>query len=90
MFLRNSRYFGLPTVSATDRARREVAAVKLRQLPAVTGEPVSVKAHDRLDVLSELRYRDATRYWHVADANTELEAGDLVRTVGRSIDVPGD
>jgi len=88
MFLSNSRYDGLPTVTATDRVGHEVAAVRLRPLPATAGEPVAVKGHDQLDVMSELRYRDATRYWHVADANSELEAAALVLTAGRTITLP--
>lgn len=90
MFLKNSRYYGLPTVSTKDRAGNEVVTVKLRPLPATSGDPVTVRSHDQLDVMSEVRYRDATRYWRVADANTELEANALVRTNDRVIEVPGD
>ena len=88
MFLRNSRYDGLPTVTARARGGREVSAVTLRPLPLATGEPVVVKGHDRLDVMSEAHYRDATRYWHIADANTELEAAALMQPAGRTISVP--
>jgi len=88
MFLGNSRYAGLPTVSTTDRAGREVAAVKLRSLPPTSGDPVVVKGHDQLDAMSEAHYDDATRYWHIADASSELEAAELVRVPGRTISVP--
>lgn len=88
MFLKHSRYFGLPTVKARDRSGREVAAVTLRRLPATEGDPYVVRGSDQLDVMSEQRYRDATRYWHIADANSELEAADLVRRMGRQIKVP--
>jgi nucleoid-associated protein YgaU len=88
MFLKNSRYFGLPTVTTTDRAGGEVAAVKLRTLPSISGDPVTVRAHDQLDAMSEQRYADATRYWHIADANTELEAASVLKPVGRPINVP--
>ena len=88
MFLKNSRYAGLPTVDAVDRAGATVAAVKLRPLPATPGDPVSVQAHDQLDAMSEQRYGDATRYWRIADANTELEAASLLHPVGRPIPVP--
>jgi len=88
MFLKNSRYFGLATVRASNRTGTEVVAVKLRPLPATTGDPVSVRAHEQLDVMSEQRYADATRYWHVADANTELEAGTLLQVTGRPVLVP--
>jgi len=88
MFLKNSRYYGLPTVTAPDRSGHEVVAVKLRRLPAVQGDPLTVEGHDRLDVICDLQYGDATRYWHIADANTELEANELVRVAGRVIAVP--
>jgi hypothetical protein len=88
MFLKNSRYSGLPTVTAKNRAGDQVAAVKLRPLPTVSGDPVSVRSHDALDAMSENRYADATRYWHIADANSELEAGALLDPAGRPIRVP--
>ena len=88
MFLKNSRYYGLPTVTAFDRSGDEVVAVKLRRLPAVQGDPLTVEGHDRLDVICDLQYGDPTRYWHIADANTELEANELVRVAGRIIAVP--
>lgn len=88
MFLKNSRYFDLPTVTAPDALGREVQAVKLRRLPVTQGEDTEVHDHDQLDVMSHRRYRDGTRYWHIADANSELEANELVRTTGRHINVP--
>jgi nucleoid-associated protein YgaU len=88
MFLKNSRYDGVPTVTARDRAGAEVAAVKLRPLPASSGDEVTVRAHDQLDAMSEQRYGDATRYWHIADANRELEAASLLQPTGRPITVP--
>jgi hypothetical protein len=90
MFLKNSRYSGLPTVIARDRRGREVVAVKLRRLPPTTGEPRTIAGHDQLDVIADAQYRDPTRYWRIADANSELEANALVRTTGRVIAVPKD
>lgn len=88
MFLANSRYAGLATVSATDRNGRLVQALKLRRLPATAGIELQVHDKDALDVLAERRYRDGTRFWHIADANSELEANELVRVAGRVIRVP--
>jgi hypothetical protein len=88
MFLKNSRYYGLPMVISKDRTGDPVTAVKLRRLPTVTGDPFTVQGHDRLDVVSDLQYGDPTRYWHIADANTELEANELTRVAGRTINVP--
>lgn len=90
MFLKNSRYATQPPVAARGpRADGSVVVVKLRPLPDTPGEPTAVRAHDALDAMSEATYAgDATRYWHIADANSELEAAALVRDVGRVIDVP--
>jgi len=88
MFLKNSRYYGLPTVAATDRNGRDVTAVKLRRLPDTAGDDYAVTSSDRVDIIADARYSDATRYWHVADANSELEAEELTQQVGRVIEVP--
>jgi hypothetical protein len=89
MFLKNSRYHGIATVIGKDRSGRLVTAVKLRRLPMVSGSKAEVAEGTQLDVISEQKYNDPTRYWHIADANTELEANQLVRTPGETILVPG-
>jgi len=88
MFAKNSRYNGLETVETKDRAGRPVKAVKLRHLPPTEGQETVVRDGDQLDVISADRYKDPTRYWHIADANSELEADEMVRTTGRTIKVP--
>jgi hypothetical protein len=88
MFSKNSRYFGLKTVNGKDRSGRPAQAVTLRRLPQTDGIELQVEAKDQLDVMSETRYKDATLYWHIADANSELEAESLVRTTGRIILAP--
>lgn len=88
MFLKNSRYCNLDTVTAKDRSGREVQAVTLRRLPATQGTAYSVTDKDQLDVMCEQYYDDPTRFWHIGDANTELEVNELVRETGRQIDVP--
>jgi len=88
MFLKNSRYFEVPTATARDANGREVQVLTLRRLPATAGERTVVHDHDQLDVMSHRRSRDGTRFWHIADANSELEANTLVADSGRVIDVP--
>jgi hypothetical protein len=89
MFLKNSRYHGIATVMEKDRSGRLVTAVKLRRLPMVSGAEAEVAEGAQLDVISEQKYNDPTKYWHIADANTELEANELVRAPGETILVPG-
>jgi hypothetical protein len=88
MFLGNSRYAGLPTVVTTGRDGQDVAAVKLRVVPETTGKPTLTRSGDQLDVMADRLYRDGTRGWHIADANSELEANALVSRDGRVIVVP--
>jgi len=88
MFLKSSRYYELDTVAARDRSGREVRVVKLRRLPVTSGENISVTDSDQLDVISENNYKDATRFWHIADANSELEANELMSIAGRVVRVP--
>lgn len=89
MFLGNSKYADVEIVHATGPDGVEVSAVKLRVPPATDGLEITVKSGDQLDVMSWNRFKDGTRYWHIADANTELEANELVRRDGRAIKVPG-
>jgi hypothetical protein len=64
-----------------------VTAVALRGLPPAAGDPYEVAEDDRLDLIANRTYKDATAWWHVADANTELDARRLVEP-GREISVP--
>jgi hypothetical protein len=78
MFLENSRYFSVKTIEAKAGGGRKVKAVMLRRLPFVMGTPTVVQGNARLDVLAQRHYGDPTKFWHIADANTELEANCLV------------
>jgi hypothetical protein len=88
MFTESSRYFQLRTVEVTTADGREVRAVVLRRLPYVPGKRTVVRGNDRLDVMASRLYKDATLFWHIADANTDLDARELVAETGRLILVP--
>ncbi len=88
MFLDNSRYARVKQVDVTLKDGRTVRAVRLRRLPATAGAPTAIKESDRLDVMAQRGYADPTKFWHIADANSELEAGELVATRNRVIKVP--
>jgi hypothetical protein len=79
VFSDNSRYIDIKTVEAEIEGGRKVTAVRLRRLPYATGTPTVVKGNDRLDVMAQRNYSDGTRFWHIADANTELAATDLLK-----------
>ena len=78
MFLDSSRYFDLKTAEAETESGRKVTALRLRRLPYAAGAATVVQGNDRLDVMAQRRYADAAKFWHIADANTELDARRLV------------
>jgi len=88
MFLPNSRYANVATVSTRLATGEEVVALKLRKPAPVTGDAQSVVAGDRLDIIAQQRYADATRFWHVADANSALDSRTLVAEPGDTVLVP--
>lgn len=78
MFIDNSRYTDVKTVEVETDNGRVVSAIKLRRLPYAAGAPTVIKGSDRLDVMAQRQYSDGTKFWHIADANSELEANKLV------------
>jgi hypothetical protein len=79
MFSKSSRYQGIKHVEAFTSDGRKVSAVFLRRILLIEGELVSAKGNDRLDILSSDKYGDSTMFWHIADANTELYANDILK-----------
>ena len=88
MFAANSRYAHVATVEVTLPDGRVVTAVTLRPLPNEATEDHRVVGSDALDVMALRRFGDGTTYWRIADANTEIEAAELVREPARVIQVP--
>jgi hypothetical protein len=88
MFLPNSRYAKVATVTTRLATGEEVVALKLRKLTPVTGDPLTVRSGDRLDVIAQQSYADATQFWHIADANTALDSRTLVAEPGDTVIVP--
>jgi len=84
----SSRYRGVATSEDVTAAGGTTTALRLRRLPATAGAAVTVRQNDRLDLMAHDRYGDATRFWHIADANSELDARVLVAEPGRVIRVP--
>ena len=88
MFTEKSRYAKVPTVETTNARGEATQALTLRRLPDTPGDPAAVQSGDRLDLIAHARYGDATRFWHVADANTAFDSRTLVATVGETLKVP--
>lgn len=88
MFLPNSRYAKIATVETRGPGGETLVALKLRRLPAVAGSARTVQSGDRLDLLAHEVSGDATQSWHLADANTTLDARTLVAEPGTTLLVP--
>ena len=88
MILESSRYVNQKIRDAVTGAGQVVKVLTLRLPPLVRGKLTQVKDNDRLDIMAQRLYKNPTMFWHIADANTELEANDLVKRSGRSISVP--
>lgn len=78
MFDANSRYVKCPIVEVETATGKKANAVKLRRLPYTPGGLTEVKGTDRLDLMAHRKYKSGTKFWHIADANSELEANMLV------------
>lgn len=78
MFDANSRYAKIPIVEVETATGKKANAVKLRRLPYTPGNLTEVKGTDRLDIMAHRKVANGTKFWHIADSNTELEANDLV------------
>jgi hypothetical protein len=88
MFLEHSRYVNVPTVETTNSRGEPTQALTLRRLPTTSGDARVVASGDRLDLIAQASSGDATRFWHIADANSALDSRTLVATVGDALDVP--
>lgn len=88
MFLENSRYFGQPAMKRKLKDGRTATLVQPRLLPSPEGSLTALNGQDRLDTLAMERYRDGTRFWHIADANTGLEARRLTESPAVSAAAP--
>jgi hypothetical protein len=88
MFLPNSRYAKVAAVATRLASGEEVVALKLRRLVPATGEPQTVLAGDRLDLIAHQSAGDATQYWHMADANSALDSRELTAMAGDTLIVP--
>jgi hypothetical protein len=88
VFLDSSRYAKVRMVNVQAGGGRTMSALALRRLPMTSGEPHAVTDNDRLDLLAHSVVADGTRWWHVADANTALDARELTAEMGAVIRVP--
>ena len=77
MFVKSSRYYNQKVVTTTAGNSKKVKVITLRRLPDITGIPVVLKDNERLDIIAQKQYNNGTLFWHIADANSELESSSL-------------
>jgi hypothetical protein len=78
MFDANSRYVKCTVAEVETAQGKKVSVITLRRLPYSAGKLTQLKATDRLDIMAQRGYKDASKFWHIADANSALQANDLV------------
>jgi nucleoid-associated protein YgaU len=88
MFFKGSRYEKVAEHEGEDRYGRKVRYKGIREIPS---NPVrlghGVAQGDRLDHLAHHYYKDAERFWRIADANLACWPDDLLEP-GEVIAVP--
>lgn len=88
MFLDTSRYAKVAQDEVALPDGRTTRAIRLRRLPPTAGDAHTLHDHDRLDLLAQARYADGTRFWHIADANSDLDARTLCTEAGVELNLP--
>jgi nucleoid-associated protein YgaU len=89
MFFKGSRYATVGDLTITAPDGREVKYKKTRFIPqtdATAGH--LVHQGDRLDNIAQRYYRDAERFWRIADGNQVLWPDELTEEAGRVIMIP--
>ena len=90
MIFKGSRYEKTGAYSVADAEGRTFAALKIRFIPSnPAGYLHTFKSGERLDILAYNFYRNAEKFWLIADANTEMDPDDLLEP-GRQLRIPPD
>ena len=90
MIFKGSRYADVKTYQVTGPAGQTVTALGIRLIPPTpAGFFVTVTGAQRLDHLAFNFYRNPEKFWLIADANTEMDAEDLLQP-GRELAIPPD
>jgi hypothetical protein len=89
MFFRGSRYAAVAEAEITGPDGRVIRYKKVRFIPATPAERThQVLQGERLDHLAHRYFRDAERFWRIADANAAMWPDDLLAEPGRRILIP--
>lgn len=91
MFFDGSRYLRVSDATLTDGTGRSVPLKGTRE-PVATDMALSyqVRTGDRLDALAFKFYRDARKWWLIADANPDVITLEQLLEPGRLLRIPRD
>ena len=90
MIFKGSRYSDVKTYKVTNPRGQTVTALAIRLIPPTpAGFFVTVTGAQRLDHLAFNFYHNPEKFWLIADANTEMDAEDLMEP-GRELAIPPD
>ena len=90
MIFKGSRYDKTPVDQVTLANGQRVSALGIRFIPPTrAGYYHTFAAGERLDTLAYNFYRNPEKFWLIADANTEMDAEDLMQP-GRQLLIPPD
>jgi hypothetical protein len=88
-FPANSRYFGVPTLTRTERDGRTVAYLARRFIPPPEDFTLAfvhtAVQGDRLDLLASTYLGDPEQWWKIPDANGAMQPDALTDTPGRKL-----
>jgi hypothetical protein len=88
MFFKGSRYEKVATNQITDPTGRVIVYKKIRFIPPTQGVVgYMVRQGDRLDLIANLSFRDAQRFWRICDANDSMWPDDLLQ-IGKTLEIP--
>jgi len=89
MFFKGSRYAGVGDLTLTAADGREVKYKKTRFIPRTDAQSGHlVHQGERLDHIAHRYYRDAERFWRIADANQVMWPDELTQKAGKVILIP--
>lgn len=91
MFFDGSRYLRVTDATLTDGNGRSVPLKRTREAAVTqTALTYQVRAGDRLDSLAFKFYRDARKWWLIADANPNVLTLEQLLEPGRLLHIPRD
>jgi hypothetical protein len=94
LFPPTSRYYGIPAATLTlPDGTTEIYLLRRFVPPLISIRSLqqhTVTQGERLDHIAFHYLSDPEQFWRIADANTEMNPGNLTQTPGRTLQVPLD